>query len=82
MTLFAVSSQANELPIEKQKFEPWRTGIHFMLAHRQQPYVSAALFQQYRTIFLIQFIDWPWINDQFLLEPVTLLMDDFYVDRR
>jgi hypothetical protein len=43
-TLFGVSSQANELAIEKQKFEQCGIGIRFILAQKQKPYVSAALF--------------------------------------
>jgi hypothetical protein len=82
MTLFEVSSQANELAIQQQKVERCRMGIYFILAHTQKPDVSAALFQQSRTIVLIQFIDSPPINDEFALKPVTLLMDDLYIDRR
>jgi hypothetical protein len=82
MTLFRVASQADELATKKQKVERCRIGMNLILAHRQKPYVSAALFQQSRTIVLIQFIDSPPINDEFALKPVTLLMDDFDVARR
>jgi hypothetical protein len=34
MTLFRVSSQANELAIEKQKVEQCRIGVHLILAYR------------------------------------------------
>jgi hypothetical protein len=81
MMRFEVFSQANELAIEKPKVERCRMGIHSILAHRQQPYVSAALFQQCTTIVLIH-IDSPRVNDEFALKPVTLLMDDFDIDRR
>jgi hypothetical protein len=80
MMPFEVSSQANELAIEKEKVERCLMSIHLILAYRQQLSVNAALFQQCTTIVLIQFIGSPPINDEFTLKPVTLLMDDFYID--
>jgi hypothetical protein len=82
MTLFGVSSQANELAIEKQKVERCRMGTRFTLAYKQKPYTSAAVFHQYPTIVLIQFIDSLRENDEFALKPVALLMDEFSLHRR
>jgi hypothetical protein len=82
LTVFGASLQANELGIEKQKFEQWRMSIHLRPAQRQKPYVSAAFVPQCTGIVLIQFIDSPRINDEFTLKPVTLLMDDFSMPQR
>jgi hypothetical protein len=82
MMLFGVSSQANELAIEKYEVERCRMARHFIVAHRHEPYVSASLFQQCTTIVLIQIIDLLRINDEFARKPVTLLMDEFCIDRR
>jgi hypothetical protein len=81
MMLLEVSSETNELAIEKQKVDRCERGIHFLPADRQKPYMTAAPFQQYTTIVLIEFIDFPWINDEFTLKPVTLLIHDFETDR-
>jgi hypothetical protein len=62
--------------------EPCRMGIHVILTSRHKLYVSAALFQQCTTIVLIQFIDSPRMNDEFVLKPVNLLMDACEIDRR
>jgi hypothetical protein len=62
--------------------QPYMKQQPFMNDCKQKPYVSAALLQQFQTIVLIQFIDSPRINDEFALKPVTLLMNDFSIDRR
>jgi hypothetical protein len=57
MTPFIVSSQVNDSVIERLKTEGFRMGVDLILERRQQPYLTAALFQQYVTTVLITFSD-------------------------
>jgi hypothetical protein len=41
-----VSSQVNDLVVERLKTEEFRMGVDLILERRQKPYMSAALFQQ------------------------------------
>jgi hypothetical protein len=82
MTPFMVSSQVNDSVIEILKTGGFRRGVDLILERWEKPYVSAALFQQYRTTVLIPFINWVWTNDQLEGKPAILLMDNCSIQTR
>jgi hypothetical protein len=53
MAPFMLSSQVTDSVIETLKMEGYRMGLHVILEHRQKPYMSAALSQQYATTVVI-----------------------------
>jgi hypothetical protein len=75
MTPFMVSLQVHELVVEKLKMEQFRIGLDLVLEHRQEPYMDAALFQQWPTTLLTPFIDGLRTNDEFTAKPAILLSD-------
>jgi hypothetical protein len=72
LTLFAVSSQPNEFTIEKR----------YLLAHEQNPDMSAVGFEQYAAIVLIQFIDSLGVNEEPARKSLILLMNCFSLEWR
>jgi hypothetical protein len=73
MTPFLVFSQVNDSAIETLKTEGFRMGVNLILARRQKPYMTAALFQQYITTVLTPFINRGWTNDQLAGKRVDLV---------
>jgi hypothetical protein len=54
---FIVSSQVNHKVTERVKIEGFRMGVDVILEHKQKPYITATLFQQYVITVLISFIE-------------------------
>jgi hypothetical protein len=80
--ILVVSSQVDDSVIERLKTAAFRLGVDLILAHRQQPYMTAALFQQYVTTVLIPFINRVRTNDQLAGKPAILLMENCSIHTR
>jgi hypothetical protein len=57
-------------------------GVDLILGHRQKPYLTAALFQQYGTTVLIPFIGRARTNDQLAGKPWILSMNNCSIHTR
>jgi hypothetical protein len=73
---FTIFSQVNDKVIKQLKFERLRMGVDMIPEHRQKPYVTAALFQEYVTTVLIPFIERLQTNQEFRGKSMILLMDN------
>jgi hypothetical protein len=76
---FMVSSQVNDKVIEQLKIEGFRMGVDMILEHRQKPYITATLFQQYATTVSIPFIERLRTNQEFIGKSPILLMDNWSI---
>jgi hypothetical protein len=72
---FLASSQVNEKVMKNGELGV-HMGMDMILEHRQKPYITATLFQQYATSVLILFIERLRTNQEFRGKSAILLMDN------
>jgi hypothetical protein len=82
LTPFVVSSQVNDKVIETLKIEGFRMDVDMILEHRQKPYVTATLCQQYVTSVLIPFIERLRTNPGFTGKSAILLLNNCSIHTR